>query len=488
MGDFSIERIPTGVPGLDAILDGGLVARQAYLVRGGMGTGKTTLGLHFLMEGARHDESALFITLMKRAAEVRLHASSMGFDLDGVSILDLSPTPELFSEMQTSHIFAPAEVERIPFTEKIMAHIEETHPQRICVDAITQLRYLAGDEQEFRRLTLAFLRFLQEQNATVLLTAELSITPSEEGLAFLANGVITLNKTPEGHSIEVEKLIGSSFHPGYHSLRLTATGMMVYPQLVVPEEQMEPFTGEVIPSGVPEMDALLNGGIERGMVTIISGPSGTGKSLISLLFAREAAKRGEHAAILLFEETRDPLLRRAERLGLPLEQMQAEGKFSVMHVMPTLYLPDEFTTMLQREVEEHSVRLVVLDSLNGYLKTLHGEDFSSSIFDLCTYLKAWNVTTILINDVEEVTGDFRVTELHISYLADNIIFLRYLEMRGEMRKAIGVLKKRMSNFEQTIREFTVTDDGVKVGEPLVDLRGILLGVPEWVGPSKEQES
>ncbi|MHB9023623.1 MAG: ATPase domain-containing protein [Armatimonadota bacterium] len=488
MGDLSIERIPTGVAGLDVILEGGLVARQAYLVRGEMGAGKTTLGLHFLTEGARHGESVLFITMLKREAEVRLHAASMGFDLHGVHLLDISPAPELFSEMQTSHIFTPAEVERGPLMQKIMAQIQASRPQRICVDAITQLRYLATDEFEFRRLTLAFLRFLQGQNATVLFTAEMNGTVSDASLQFLSDGVITLNKTAEGRTIEVEKLLGSSFHPGHHSLRLYETGITVYPQLVVPEHPMQPFTGEIIPSGVPALDALLDGGIERGLVTIISGPSGTGKSLLSLLFTKEAATRGERSAIFLFEETRDPLLKRAERLGLPLEQMLAQGRLSVTQVMPTRYLPDELTALVCREVEEHGARVVVIDSLAGYQKTLHGEEFSSSVFDLCTYLKAWGVTTLLINDVEAITGDFRVTELHISYLADNIIFLRYLEMRGALHKAIGVLKKRMSHFEQTLREFVITDQGFEVGDPLVDLRGILLGVPEWVGPSKERET
>jgi len=486
MGDFSIQRIATGLPGLDAILLGGLVARQAYLVRGGMGAGKTTLGLHFLTEGARHGEPALFVTLLKREVEVRLQAASMGFDLQGVDILDLSPSAELFSEMQTAHIFTPAEVERAPFTQKIAARIEATRPRRICVDAITQLRYLAVDEFDFRRLTLAFLRFLMEQGATVLLAAEMDGAVTDESLPFMCDGVITLKRTPEGRMIEVEKLLGSDFHAGHHSLRLTDTGMTVYPKLVMPE-QVQPFTGEIIPSGVPALDTLLNGGIERGLVTIISGPSGTGKSLLSLLFTKEATTRNERSAIFLFEETRAPLLKRAERLDLPLARMLEEGTLSVTQIMPTRFLPDEFTTLVRREVEEYGATVVVIDSLGGYQKTLHGEDFTSSIFDLCTYLKAWGVTTILINDVEAVTGDFRVTELHISYLADNIIFLRYLEMHGELRKAIGVLKKRMSHFEQTLRELIITDHGVDVGEPLSDLRGILLGVPEWVGPSKERE-
>lgn len=487
MGDLSIQRIPTGVPGLDVILDGGFIARQAYLVRGGIGTGKTTFGLHFLTEGVRHDESTLFVTLLRQEAEVRLHAASMGFDLHGVHFLDLSPTPSLFSEMQTSHIFAPAETERAPLMQKIAEQIRATQPRRICVDAITQLRYLAGDELEFRRLTLAFLRFFQEQDATVLLMAEMDGQVHDESLPFLADGVITLRKLPEGRTLEVEKLLGSGFRGGHHSLRLNETGLRVFPKLVVPDRMVQPFTGELIPSGVPALDALLNGGIERGLVTIISGPSGTGKSLLSLLFAREAATRGERTAVFLFEETRIPLVARAERLGLPLAQMQDAGTLSIISVMPADYLPDEFTELVCREVEERGARLVIIDSLAGYQKTLHGEDFSSSIFDLCAYLKARGITTILVNDVEAITGDFRVTEVGISYLADNIIFLRYLEINGELRKAIGVLKKRMSRFEQTLREFRVTERGIQVGEPLSNLRGILLGVPEWVGPLKEHE-
>ncbi|HEY3378487.1 MAG TPA: ATPase domain-containing protein, partial [Armatimonadota bacterium] len=350
MTDLSIQRITTGIPGLDVILDGGFVAQQAYLVRGGMGTGKTTLGLHFLTEGIRRGESTLFISLMRRKADILLHAASMGFDIQGIALLDLSPSPELFSEMQTSHIFPPAEIERAPLMRKITEQIEATHPHRICVDAITQLRYLAMDEFEFRRLMLAFLRFLQEQHATVLLPAEVDGAVSEESLPFLCDGVLTLRKTAEGRSVEVEKLLGSGFHAGRHSLRLTETGITVYPRLVVPEQRC-PFTGEIIPSGVTALDALLDGGIERGLVTIISGPSGTGKSLLSLLFAKEAATRGERSAIFLFEETRAPLLKRAERLGMPLAAMLEASTLSVTHVAPADYLPDEFTALVRREVE-----------------------------------------------------------------------------------------------------------------------------------------
>jgi circadian clock protein KaiC len=479
-------RLSVGVPGLDEILDGGLLPRQAYLVRGDTGTGKTTLGLHFLQEGVTQGEPVLLISLMRGEAEIRRHAASLGMSLDGVTFLDLSPTPELFSEMQSYNVFTPSDVERGPISQQISGVLAQVHPRRIFVDALTQLRYVATDEYDFRRLSLSLLRFLTGGKATLLVTSETMEYASDASLKFLCDGVIDLCISSYGRTVQVTKYVGSAFRFGTHSMHLEASGMVVFPRLEA-EQPTIPFTGELISSGIPALDAMLHGGIERGLSTIITGPSGVGKTTIGMQFVKETAKRGERSAIFIYEEAYQPLVHRMTELGIPMETMIAEGTLAVIPVQPLRYLPDEFTALVRAEVEERHTRVVVLDSMRGYQLTLHGEDLTSHLYTLIKYLAGRGVTVILLNDVEMITGDFRATEVGISYIADNILFLRYIEVRGALQKAIGVLKKRMSGFEKTLREIDITQHGIEIGPPLLDMRGILLGVPEWVHPDKAGE-
>jgi circadian clock protein KaiC len=255
--------------------------------------------------------------------------------------------------------------------------------------------------------------------------------------------------------------------------------MEVFPKLVS-DEQGRPFTPEIIRSGVPELDEMLHGGMTRGMVTIISGPSGVGKTTVGVQFMKEAAGRGEHSVVYLFEEWRESFVHRCEAINIPVRAMIERGTLSVIQVEPLRYSSDEFNRLVRREVEERRARIVMIDSLAGYQLCIGGGDIATHIHALSRYLKNMGVTALLVNEVEAITGEFRVTELGISYLADNIIFLRYLEMQGELLKAIGVLKKRMTDFENSLREIAITPYGLKVGKPLRELRGILTGTPQLV--------
>ena len=284
----------------------------------------------------------------------------------------------------------------------------------------------------------------------------------------------------------MSKFIGSAFRFGSNSMRLDGGGMIVFPRLEAEQPTLR-FTGELISSGIPALDDLLHGGIERGLSTIITGPSGVGKTTIGMQFVKEAATRGERSVVFIYEEACQPLQQRMEELGIPMRAMIDDGTLEIIPVQPLRYLPDEFTTLVREEVEQRHTRVVMVDSLKGYALTLHGEDLTSYLYTLIKYLSGQGVTVILLNDVEMITGDFRATEVGVSYLADNIIFLRYIEVRGALQKAIGVLKKRMSGFEKTLREIEVTPQGIALGAPLVDLRGILLGVPEWTNPGKAAE-
>ena len=472
-------RLATGVAGLDEILNGGLVPGRAYLVRGGPGSGKTILGLHFLTEGAANDERCLFITLEETEQQIRQNARSVGLDLTGIMFLDLSPPADFFTQTQSYDLFAPAEVDREPTTQKIVEKIEELQPQRIYLEAMTQFRYLTPDSFQFHKQVLSFLRFLMHKGATVLFSSEVSATAPDDDLQFVSDGVIQLDRTQAGRSVTVLKLRGSDFRSGPHTLRLDDQGMEVFAKLAS-DEFMRPFQPDIIRSGVPELDEMLHGGMTRGMVTLISGPSGVGKTTVGVQFMKELAGRGEHSVVYLFEEWKESFVHRCEAISIPVQAMVERGTLSIVQVEPARYSSDEFNRLVRREVEERNARIVMLDSIAGYRMCIRGEDLVAHVAALTRYLKNMGVTALLINETESITGgEFRVTEIGISYLADNILFLRYLETNGELHKAIGVLKKRMSDFENSLRELEITRYGIKVGKPLTNLRGILTGTPQF---------
>ncbi|MFB2938144.1 ATPase domain-containing protein [Aerosakkonemataceae cyanobacterium BLCC-F154] len=471
------NRLSTGIPGLSEVLCGGYVPGRAYLVRGGPGTGKTTLGLHFLASGAANGESVLFITLAETVAQLRRTAEGLKFATQGITFLDLSPTSEFFAQVQTYDIFSPAEVEREPTTQRIVEQVEALKPQRIFIDSMTQFRYLATDPFQFRKQVLSFLRFLTEQDITVLFTSEHSVEAPDDDLQFMSDGVLNLDFNKGDRTLSVSKFRGSSFRDGDHSFRLTSNGMQLFPKLV-PQVSEQLLSTEAISSGIPEIDELLHGGIERSTITIVSGPSGVGKSTLGLQFLKEAAGRGERSVIYTFEENKETLLHRAEGVNVPVRAMQERGTLSIVQIEPLHYTPDEFASLVRQEVEHQQAQIVMIDSVSGYQLSVRGEDLTPHLHALCKYLQNMGVAVLLINEVESITGEFRATEIGISYLADTIIFLRYLEIRGELRRVIGVLKKRMSDFEKNLREFQISRYGIKVGSPLNQLRGILTGVPK----------
>jgi circadian clock protein KaiC len=476
------KRYQVGVSGLDELLNGGLISNRAYLIRGGPGCGKTTLGLHFLTTGSSQGESCLFITLGESAEQIRTHGEGIGFDLSNVTFLDLSPTSDFFTEVQTYDIFSPAEVEREPITRQIIEQVEQLQPKRIFLDAITQLRYLASDAFQYRKQVLSFIRFLINRGATMLFTSESSAEAPDDDLQFISDGVINLVSSPQGRSIAITKFRGSGFRDGSHSLRLSDEGMQVYPRLQPGKHQRE-FVPEAIASGIPELDELMHGGLERGTVTIISGPSGVGKTTVGLQFMKEAAGRGERSVVYTFEEETEILLQRSELINIPARKMVERGTLSVVKVEPLQYSPDEFAQMVRQEAEVKNTQIVMIDSIAGYRLSLRGDDLVAHIHAVCKYLANMGVTVLLINEVVNFAGEFRATDVGITYLADNFVFLRYWERQinsvSEVRKAIGVLKKRLSDFEKTLRELEITRYGIKVGKPMPGLKGIFSATPHF---------
>lgn len=471
------ERLSTGVEGLDEILHGGLIPNQTYLVRGDPGTGKSTLGLHFLSAGNAVGEPGLFISLSHPEKKLRWQAESIGVRLTDTTFLDLSPQSATFSDERAYDVFAPGEVERESTTRRIVEAVRQLKPRRIFVDPATLLRYLSTDPVLLREQFVAFMRFMLERDATILWTSEAGCVFPDDDLQFASDAVIHLDFGLGGWTASVLKFFGSSYEIGSHSMQLTDTGMKVFPK-IVPDSHRREFVPEPLPTGIAGLDAMLHGGLERGTVTMISGPAGIGKTTIGLSFLSELAKRGERAVAYLFEEEASFALMRCESMGLPIRPLLDTDTLVVSRTEPLRFTADEFAQTVRREVENNGATAVMIDNISAYSMCMRGEDLMSHLHRLCTYLQNMGVAVLLVQEVEHITGDFRVTDIGISYMADNIIFARYFESRGTIRRAIGVLKKRLSDCDRTLRELTLTDAGPVIGHELKELRGILKGMPD----------
>lgn len=480
------ERVSTGIGGLDEVLEGGLIAGRSYLFRGPAGAGKTIFGLHFLQAGIDAGESTLFVNLEESLDDLRADAASLGFDVDAIDFLDLSPGAEVFTEDRSYEVFSAAEVEQEPLAEAVTDRVREVEPDRVVLDPITQLHYLTSDDYQFRKQVVGIMRYLGGTGATVAFTAqEIADLPAED-LQFISDGTVRLERRPTGRRISVPKFRGSGSRSGDHAFRITGEGVVVYPELD-PTVHGRSFDPEGVPSGVPELDALLNGGFERGTVNIVSGPTGVGKTTLGTQFMKEAAGRGDRSVIFLFEESERTFLQRSTAVNLPVERMIERGTLQVREVEALDLSPQEFAAMVRHEVEVEGTDIVMIDGISGYRLTLRADEESmvQRLHALGRYLKNMGVTTLLIDETADVVGDFHATQENVSYLADSIVFLRHLELQGELRRAIGVLKKRTSDYERTLREFSITGHGVSVGDPLTNLRGILSGPPEFVDAEED---
>lgn len=473
-------RLLTGISGLNEVLDGGLIPHRSYLIRGEAGTGKTILGLHYLLQGLEEGENSLFLTFSEPKDQIKENAKTLGMDTGGIDFLDLSPSSKKFTEGESYDVFHPSEVEQEPIVDEIKKKVSKVEPDRAFIDSITILRYLTSNQHQFRQQVISLSRFFRQQDTTVLFTSENSPENPDYDLQFMADAIIELLSTDQRRSIKVQKFRGSNFQRGKHSLEISDKGLKVYPQLVSNRSEKK-FKASLLSSGVPEVDEMLHGGLDRGTVTLFTGPSGIGKTSLALQFAKEAAGRGDRTAIYNFDEDNKLLTSRSKAINIPIKRMLDGGNLLINEIEPLELTEDQFAQSVRKEVEENDTEIVVLDSVNGYDLSIRGESLKKSLFNLCKYLRNTGVTAILTNEVSKITGEFQASDMDITVIADNVVFFRYLELEGELRKAVGVLKKRVSDFERNLREFRITEHGIKVGEPMKELRGVLSGQPEWEG-------
>lgn len=477
-------RCASGVPGLDSVLGGGFLTGRSYLVLGGPGTGKSTLGLHFLAAGRVRD--SLLVSLDEPKKHVHSDAASMGIALGDLGILDFSPTAREPDESVYT-VLEPWEAEAPDIRARVEQAFPDGVPERIFVDGLSQLRQLVPDDYQFRRQVIALLQYLNRSGATVLFSAETDSDAARD-LAYVSDGILRLEARQSRRVLSVPKFRGSGVAEGEHSLRLDGQGMRVYERLI-PREHCRDFSADSISSGVIEIDALTGGGLDRGTTTLVSGPAGVGKTSLGIRFLCEAAQRGENSVIFSFEERFETLVRRCEAMAMPVGRLAESGHLSIVEIEPLHYGPDEFAHAVRHAVEADGARVVMIDSISGYRQSIHDQDVSIRLHALCRYLVNMGVTVLLINEQREIAGGpLRISDDSISYLGDAIILLRYLELEGELHKAIGMLKKRTGDFEKTLREYRMTASGLDVGKPLTRLRGILHGVPEVVGEGGREDA
>jgi circadian clock protein KaiC len=487
--------VPTGIAGLDYILSGGLPANHLYLVEGDPGTGKTTLALQYLLNGRANGEKGLYVTLSETKAELVTVAASHGWSLDGIGLFELESLEQRLQAEQQYTVFHPSEIELGETTRHICDQVEKLQPSRVVFDSLSEMRLLARDPLRYRRQVLALKQFFAGRKCTVILLDDRTSVETDLQLQSISHGVLVLERVGVEYGgarrrLIVSKMRGLSFREGRHDFNIERGGLVVYPRLVAAEHKREGTkTGqprEVAKSGIAGLDSLLGGGLHFGTSTLALGPAGSGKSTLVTQFARAMALAGERVACYVFEETRENFLDRAAGLGMDLRATIDSGVVTVEQIDPAEISPGEFAQRVRSAVEEgvdgKKARIVVIDSLNGYLNSMPSENFLViQMHELLMYLNERGVLTLMVLAQHGLMGSAMQAPVDVTYLADTVIILRYFEAFGEVRQAIAVVKKRTGGHERSIREFKLSADGIEIGEPLKNFEGVLTGVPSFTG-------
>jgi len=472
--------ISTGIPGLDDILGGGLTKERLYLLEGDPGSGKTTMALQFLIDGARRGETVLYITLAENNIELRAVAEAHGLPMDGVHVHEVIPEESLLDPSEQYTVLHPSEVELGETNLLILEMIEKLNPSRVVLDSLSELQLLSGSALRYRRHVLALKQYFAKRACTALLLDDKTAVRGDQQVRSIAHGVISLQHTDseygaERRLIRVMKYRGIAFRRGPHDYSIIKGGIIVYPRIVAAETRELSLRGQVA-SGIAQFDALLGGGIEEGSSTLISGPPGTGKSSLAVQFIKAITEKGQSAAMFLFEESFNTLLNRCTGIGIDLRPSYDSGLLKVHQIDPAEMSPGEFTHAVCGAADA-GAKVVVIDSLNGYLNAMPEARFlTTHLHEVLTYLGQRGVVTFLVGVQQGIVGAM-TTGVDISYMADNVLILRYFEARGSVQKAISVFKKRGSDHETTLRRFDITKSGIEVGQVLDNFQGILTGIP-----------
>ena len=482
----SLSRASTGVEGLDLILGGGVARNRLHLLEGSPGTGKTTIALQFLMAGAREGETGIYVSLAETEQELRDGARSHGWVLpDNIEVFELvSPESVLDPEQQQSLLYS-SDLELGETVKRIFDAIARLKPMRVVIDSLSEIRLLAQSSLRYRRQILGLKHYFAQNNSNVIMLDDLTTESTDRAVHSIAHGVIHLDQLApiyggERRRVRVMKARGQSFRNGYHDFMIANGGVEVFPRLVALEHRKRNVPGLVL-SGIARLDSLMGGGIAIGSSTLVIGPAGTGKSLLVLQYIAAAVGRGERAALFVLDEELGLLFDRAKQVGIDLDAMQAKGSLFVEQMDAAEMSPGEFSHRVRRYVDAENVRIVAIDSLNGYQASMPEEQYLVlHLHELLQYLNRHGATTFLNVAQHGMIGDMTQT-VDVTYLADTVVLLRYFEAFGRIRRSISVIKKRTGPHEDTIRELQINGSGLQIGEPLEEFQGVLRGVPTYVG-------
>jgi circadian clock protein KaiC len=482
----SPQRASTGITGLDDILGGGLTRNRLHLLEGSPGTGKTTIALQFLMAGAQVGEVGIYISLAETEEELRDGIKSHGWVvLPGVEIFELMPPESVLDSDQHQSLLYSSDLELGETTKLIFEAIERLKPKRVVIDSLSDIRLLAQSSLRYRRQILALKHYFARHQSTVIMLDDLTTETNDRAVHSIAHSVIHLEQLApiygaDRRRLRIGKCRGQSFRGGYHDYVIKTGGIEVFPRLVAAEHRTG-FVGQVMQSGIGELDALLGGGITSGSSTLILGPAGAGKSLLTLQYIQAAVTRGERAALFVFDEELGLLINRAHSLGIDLQQMRKAGKLFIQQMDAAELSPGEFAYEVRHVVDRERILTVVIDSLNGYTAAMPEEQYLIlHLHELLQYLNRQGAATFLTLAQQGMMGDMRAP-VDVTYIADTVILLRYFEAMGRIRRAISVVKKRTGAHEDTIRELRIGNNGIMVGTPLTEFQGVLRGVPNYLG-------
>jgi circadian clock protein KaiC len=477
--------VPTGVQGLDSILAGGYARYRVHLVEGAPGSGKTTLGLQFLLDGIARGERGLYITLSETRNELVAVAKTHGWSLDGIEIYELVPAElSLDPNMQQTVVYA-SDFELGETIKNVLDQIERLKPHRVVFDSLSEIRLLAQSSLRYRRQVLALKHHFAGQACTVLMLDDLTSEGDDLNLHSISHGVIRLEQLAvqygaERRRVRVFKMRGTQFRGGFHDFIIRKGGVRVFPRLVASEHHRDWVDDGPARSGVPELDQLTGGGLDRGTSTLLIGPAGSGKSSLAFQFIYAALQRGERVVVFSFDETRKILLKRTAGMGIDIAPYVESGMLRLEQVDPAELSPGELVGMV-RDAVEGDVQIVVLDSLSGFMNAMPEEHFMLlQLHELLTYLNQQGVITLMILAQHGMVGQMQ-SPVDLTYLSDTVLLLRFFEAQGTIRHAISVIKKRTGPHEKTIREYHIDRSGVRIGDPLDQFHGILTGVPTFKG-------
>ena len=478
-------RVSTGIPGLDDVLNGGLPPGHLYLIEGDPGTGKTTVALQFLLEGIRQGEQGLYVTLSESKQELEIVAGSHGWSLAQLPIYEMAPLQDEIDPEAQYTIFHPSDVELSDTIASVLKQVDSLYPKRVVFDSLSELRMLAREPLRYRRQILALKRYFAGRGCTVLLLDDRTAEGDDLQLQSIAHGVLMMQSLNRDFGIkrrrlEIRKLRGSKFREGFHDYSIETGQVVVYPRLIAAEHKPG-FIRNYVSSGVNELDALLGGGLHTGTSTLMIGPAGSGKSTVAMQYALAAAKRGDRTALFTFDESLATLIERSRGLGMDFTSYLKSGAIEIQQIDPAELSPGEFVTRVRDAVSQKDAKIIVIDSLNGFLSSMPNEHaLTLQLHDLLAYLGQQGIVAIMTLSQYGFVGASMSTPVDVSYLADAVLLFRYYEVRGEVKQAISVVKKRTGGHERTIRELSFNKNGVNVGEALRRFEGVLTGTPKYI--------